>query len=187
MAFPAWSWSNPCLDVAVGFRLGQNSSVNSREKIITWEQLPDWRREVRIAGKRLVVTNGCFDLLHLGHVNYLENARTLGDVLLIGLNGDESVRQLKGEGRPVNPEQDRAGVLAALQSVDAVCIFPEVTANQFLARVEPDIYVKGGDYTLETVNQEEKRTVEKAGGEIRIIPFVPGKSTTALLKRIAAL
>jgi rfaE bifunctional protein nucleotidyltransferase chain/domain len=161
--------------------------VNFRQKIIPWEQLPEWRASVRAAGKKLVVTNGCFDLLHLGHVTYLENARNLGDVLLIGLNGDDSVRQLKGDGRPVNHENDRAGVLSALQSVDAVCIFGEVTANHFLARAQPDIYVKGGDYALDTVNHEERRTVEQAGGTIRIIPFVPGKSTTALLKKIAAL
>src|SRR5262249_12221456 len=150
-------------------------------------QLPEWRERVRAAGKKLVVTNGCFDLLHLGHVTYLENARNLGDLLLIGLNGDESVHQLKGEGRPVNPENDRAGVLAAVESVDAVSIFAEVTANRFLARAQPDIYVKGGDYTIETVNQEERRTIEQTGGSIRIIQFVAGKSTTTLLKRIAGL
>ena len=161
--------------------------MNFRDKIIPWDQLPEWRAKLRAAGKKLVVTNGCFDLLHRGHVTYLENARHLGDVLLIGLNGDASVRQLKGEGRPINLESDRAAVLAALESVDAVCIFSEVTANRFLARAQPDIYVKGGDYTLETVNQEERRTVEQAGGSIRIIPFVAGKSTTALLKKIAAL
>ena len=167
--------------------MGQTLGVNFRQKMISWEELPEWRQKVRAAGKKLVVTNGCFDLLHLGHVTYLENARNLGDLLLIGLNGDESVHQMKGEGRPVNSETDRAGVLAALESVDAVCIFAEVSANRFLTRAQPDIYVKGGDYTLETVNQEERRTVEQAGGSIRIIPFVPGKSTTALLKRIAAL
>jgi len=97
------------------------------------------------------------------------------------------VRQLKGEGRPINNESDRAAVLAALESVDSVCIFGEVTANRFLARAQPDIYVKGGDYTVETVNQEERRTVEQSGGSIRIIPFVPGKSTTSLLKKIVML
>ena len=161
--------------------------MHFREKIIAWEQLPDWRARLRGAGKKVVVTNGCFDLLHLGHVTYLENARNLGDVLLIGLNGDQSVRQLKGEGRPLNAESDRAAVLAALESVAGVCIFSDVTANRFLARAQPDIYVKGGDYSLESVNQEERRTVEQSGGSIRIIPFVPGKSTTALLKKIARL
>jgi len=161
--------------------------VDFRQKIIDWEQLPEWRARLRAARKKLVVTNGCFDLLHPGHVTYLEHARNLGDALLVGLNGDESVQELKGEGRPVNGESDRAAVLAALESVDGVCIFAEVTANRFLARAQPDIYVKGGDYTLETVNQEERRTVEQSGGNIRIIPFVPGKSTTALLRKIAAL
>lgn len=175
------------LGIAVGVVLRQNCLVNFREKIIPWEQLPEWRARLRAAGKKLVVTNGCFDLLHLGHVTYLENARNLGDLLLVGLNGDDSVRQLKGEGRPLNTEGDRAAVLCALQSVGAVCIFTEVTADRFLARAQPDIYVKGGDYTLDIVNQEERRTVEQAGGTIRIIPFVPGKSTTALLKKIAAL
>ena len=107
--------------------------------------------------------------------------------MLVGLNGDDSVRQLKGESRPVNPEADRALVLAALQSVDGVCIFAEKTATRFLAAAQPDIYVKGGDYTLETINQEERRAVEHSGGRIVIIPFVPGKSTTALLKTIARL
>ncbi len=142
---------------------------------------------MRASGKRLVVTNGCFDLLHLGHVTYLETARQQGDALLLGLNGDDAVRQLKGPERPVNAENDRAAVLAALESVDGVCIFTEPTATRFLAAAQPDIYVKGGDYTLATLNQEERRKVEQAGGRIVIIPFVPGKSTTALLNKIARL
>jgi len=158
-----------------------------REKIISWEQLPEWRARMRADGKRLVVTNGCFDLLHLGHVTYLENARSLGDALLIGLNSDEAVRGLKGPSRPVNSEQDRAAVLAALESVSAVCIFKEVTATRFLQHASPDIYVKGGDYTLDTLNQEERRAVEGLRGKIEIISIVPGKSTTALLKKIAEL
>ncbi len=142
---------------------------------------------MRADGKKLVVTNGCFDLLHVGHVTYLESARNQGDALLLGLNGDDSVRQLKGDSRPVNSEADRALVLAALQSVDGVCIFAEKAATRFLAAAQPDIYVKGGDYTLETLNQEERRAVESGGGRIVIIPFVPGKSTTALLQTISRL
>jgi len=142
---------------------------------------------MRASGKRLVVTNGCFDLLHLGHVTYLETARHHGDALLVGLNGDESVRQLKGPERPVTPEDDRAGVLAALESVSGVCIFAEKTATRFLAAAQPDVYVKGGDYTLDTLNQDERRAVEQAGGRIVIIPVVPGKSTTATLKKIMRL
>jgi rfaE bifunctional protein nucleotidyltransferase chain/domain len=161
--------------------------VNFCEKIVSFGQLAQWRAAVRARGTRLVVTNGCFDLLHVGHVSYLQTARNLGEALLVGLNGDDSVRQLKGDGRPVNIESERAQVLAALESVTAVSIFAEKAATHFLAVAQPDIYVKGGDYTLETVNQEERRTVEQAGGKIIFIPFVPGKSTSALLKKIARL
>jgi len=158
-----------------------------REKIIAWDQLPAWRAAVKASGKKLVVTNGCFDILHLGHVTYLETARDQGDALLIGMNGDNAVRELKGAGRPVNSETDRAAVLAALESVNGVCIFTDKTATRFLAAARPDVYVKGGDYTLETLNQDERRAVEQAGGKISIIPFVPGKSTTSLLEKISRL
>ena len=161
--------------------------MNFREKIIPWEELPEWRAACRASGKKLVATNGCFDLLHLGHVSYLENARNQGDVLLVGINSDASVGQLKGPERPVNSESDRAAVVAALASVSAVCIFKEKTAVRFLTAARPDIYIKGGDYTLEKVNQEERRVVEEAGGKIVIVPLVPGKSTTALLKKISQL
>lgn len=161
--------------------------MNFREKIIAWDELPVWRQRLRASGKKLVVTNGCFDLLHLGHVTYLENARNLGDALLLGVNSDAAVRGLKGPNRPVNSETDRASVLAALQSVNGVCIFTEVTATRFLAAAQPDIYVKGGDYTLETLNQDERRAVESAGGKIVLVPFVPGKSTTGLLEKISKL
>lgn len=158
-----------------------------REKIVPWDKLSEWRATVRATGKKLVVTNGCFDLLHLGHITYLETARNHGDALLVGVNGDAAVQELKGPGRPVNGEGDRAAVLAALESVDGVCVFAENTAARFLAAARPDIYVKGGDYTLATLNQEERRIVEQAGGRIVIIPFVPDKSTTALLKKIMRL
>ena len=166
---------------------GKNDGVNFRDKIISWEKLPDWRKQFRATGKKLVVTNGCFDILHLGHVTYLENARNFGDALLIGVNSDAAVRGLKGAGRPVNSETDRESVLAALQSVDGVCIFADTTATKFLAAAQPDIYVKGGDYTLETLNQDERRAVESAGGKIILVPFVPGKSTTSLLEKISRL
>ena len=156
-------------------------------KIIAWDKLPAWRAAMRSSGRKLVVTNGCFDILHLGHVTYLENARNFGDALLIGVNGDAGVRELKGPTRPVNAETDRAAVLAALESITAVCIFPEKTATNFLAAAQPDIYVKGGDYTLETLNQDERRAVESAGGKIMLVPFVPGKSTTGLLEKISRL
>jgi rfaE bifunctional protein nucleotidyltransferase chain/domain len=161
--------------------------MSSREKVLSLEGLATWRTGVRASHRSLVVTNGCFDLLHVGHVTYLEAARSLGDLLLVGLNGDASVRELKGPGRPLNAESDRAIVLAALQMVDAVCIFPEPTATRFLALAQPDVYVKGGDYTLETLNQDERRAVESAGGRIVLLPLVPGRSTTALMKLIGGL
>jgi rfaE bifunctional protein nucleotidyltransferase chain/domain len=158
--------------------------LSYRSKIVPYAELPAWREKNRSG--RLVVTNGCFDLLHLGHVTYLETARNLGDALLVGVNSDAAVRGLKGEGRPLNNESDRAAVIAALQSVDFVCVFPDVRATDFLARAKPDIYVKGGDYTLETLDQNERRTVETNGGAIHLIPFVPGKSTTSMLQKMSA-
>lgn len=142
---------------------------------------------MRASGRKLVVTNGCFDLLHVGHVTYLETARGFGDALLVGVNSDAGVRLLKGESRPVTPEEDRALVLAGLQSVDAVCIFPGKTAAAFLEVAQPDIYVKGGDYTLDQLNQEERGIVERCGGKIIVAPLVPGRSTTAVLKKIHQL
>lgn len=168
-------------------RSAQNWVVNFRDKIIAWDDLPQWREALRQRGQQLVVTNGCFDLLHLGHVTYLENARNLGDVLLVGVNSDDAVRQLKGPNRPVSPEFDRAAILAALQCVDGVCLFHEKRATRFLGHAQPDIYVKGGDYTIDTLDQEERRLVEQAGGKIVILPFVPGKSTTATLEKISRL
>jgi rfaE bifunctional protein nucleotidyltransferase chain/domain len=158
--------------------------VGYRDKILAWDDLPAWRSALRAAGRRLVVTNGCFDILHVGHVTYLETARQLGDALLVGLNSDASVRALKGPGRPVNPQDDRAAVVAALECVSGVCIFQEVDACRFLAYAEPDVYVKGGDYTLDTLNPAERRIVEALGGRIVVLPLVPGRSTTALLQRL---
>jgi rfaE bifunctional protein nucleotidyltransferase chain/domain len=175
------------MGVAKGRPVDKNRVVQFRDKVMAWDKLPDWRAALRASEKKLVVTNGCFDILHLGHVSYLESARALGDALLVGVNGDGSARQLKGPGRPVNGEGDRAAVLAALASVDGVCIFQDKRAVTFLAAVQPDIYVKGGDYTLDTLDQDERRAVESAGGKIAIIPFVPGKSTTALLEKISRL
>ena len=134
-----------------------------------------------------MVTNGCFDILHAGHVTYLDAARQQGDALLVGLNNDASVRQLKGEKRPINSEDDRAAVLAALQAVDAVCIFPEIRATRFLALAQPDIYVKGGDFSVEELPTEERDIVTSFGGKIVTIGFVPGKSTTALQEKISNL
>ncbi len=158
--------------------------MSFRAKIVQLDDLQAWRARQRTAGHTVVATNGCFDLLHVGHISYLEKAKGLGQLLLIGLNSDESVRALKGPSRPVVGENDRAVVLAALELVDAVCVFNEPQATRFLSLAKPDIYVKGGDYTVDTLNQEERRAVESAGGRIVILPFVPGKSTTALLNKL---
>ena len=158
-----------------------------QSKVISWDQLPEWRAEQRRLGRKVVATNGCFDLMHLGHATYLQDARALGDLLLVGVNSDASVRRLKGDSRPINQETDRAGLVAALGSVDAVCVFEDTSARLFLEVAEPDIWAKGADYTLETLNQEERRIVESKGGVIRFIPLVPGRSTTNTLKRLGAV
>ena len=134
--------------------------MDFRKKIVTEEQLPAWLASLRAVGKKNVVTNGCFDILHVGHVTYLEAARNEGDALLVGVTRDAWVGEIKGPGRPVNSEADRAAVLAALESVDGVCIFADKTAVNFLECAKPDVYVKGGDYTLETINQEERRLMQ---------------------------
>lgn len=161
--------------------------MNFRDKILSAEALKTWRDQLHKSGKKLVVTNGCFDLLHVGHVSYLDNAQKLGDALLVGVTGDRGVREIKGEGRPINSETDRAAVLAALQMVDAVHVFSETTALRFLTDVAPDIYVKGGDYTLDTINQAERHLVESLGGKVIILPGVAGKSTTSLVEKILRL
>jgi len=168
-------------------RSRKNRRVNFKDKLVAWEELPRWREKLRKTGQRLVVTNGCFDILHLGHVTYLEAARNKGDLLLVGVNSDAGVKELKGCGRPVNGESDRALVLAALESVSGVCVFPGSTATHFLEVSKPDIYVKGGDYTIDTISQDERRTVEASGGQVTILPIVFGKSTTATLAKLAQL
>jgi rfaE bifunctional protein nucleotidyltransferase chain/domain len=157
-----------------------------RSKIVDLNELAKRAKTLRDSGKKLVVTNGCFDLLHVGHVRYLQAARALGDALAGGLNGDQSVRALKGDDRPVNNERDRAEVVAALASVDFVTIFPEVRATRMLETVTPAIYAKGGDYTTATLHPEERAALEKIGAEIRIIPFEKGYSTSKLLERLCS-
>jgi rfaE bifunctional protein nucleotidyltransferase chain/domain len=138
---------------------------------------------VRRSGGRVVLTNGCFDVLHRGHVDYLTAARALGDLLVVGLNTDSGVRWLKGAGRPVNPAADRACVLAALRCVDAVVAFDEPTAAELCAAVRPDVYVKGGDYTEDRLPEAE--VVRGYGGEVRILAVTPGHSTTATLAALS--
>jgi rfaE bifunctional protein nucleotidyltransferase chain/domain len=153
-------------------------------KIVDLEELSERSKQLRAAGKKLVATNGCFDLLHVGHVHYLQAARALGDLLAVGLNSDRSVRELKGKGRPITAERDRAEILAALQCVDLVTIFPEMRATQFIAASHPAIYVKGGDYSPETLDEQERALLKDIGAEIRFIPFEAGYSTSRLLEKI---
>jgi rfaE bifunctional protein nucleotidyltransferase chain/domain len=131
---------------------------------------------------RLVFTNGCFDLLHPGHVEYLEQAKRLGDILVVGLNTDDSVRRLKGSGRPLAEENDRARVLAALASIDAVALFDEDAPGELIEALLPDVLVKGGDYALADIVGRE--AVEAAGGTVTVVPFVGNYSTSALLERL---
>src|SRR2546423_15307636 len=152
-------------------------------KVIDFMEVSDLCETLRGNGKKLVATNGCFDLLHVGHIRYLQAARALGDALAVGLNDDRSVRELKGPRRPVTSERDRAEVLAALDFVDFVTIFAGTRATQFIAAAHPAIYAKGGDYTPETLNAEERAVLEQIGAEIRIIPFEPGYSTSPLLEK----
>ena len=156
-------------------------------KILHPDELAVAANSLRAQGRKLVLTNGCFDLLHTGHVRYLQAARALGDALVVALNGDDSVRALKGEGRPLNTEHDRAEVVAALECVSYAVIFQEVRVTNLLEKVRPAIYVKGGDYTPETLNPEERAALEKIGAEIRILPFEPGYSTSALIERMKKL
>jgi|UniRef100_A0A7C3WGE2 D-beta-D-heptose 7-phosphate kinase/D-beta-D-heptose 1-phosphate adenosyltransferase len=158
-------------------------NFSTATKIVSREDAACWVRELQARGQQVVFTNGCFDLLHPGHVTYLEQARSLGDALIVAVNTDASVRRLhKGSGRPVNGEADRARVLAALAAVDRVVLFPEDTPREIIAELQPDILVKGGDYTLEEVVGRE--TVLARGGRVEVLPYVPGYSTTALLARI---
>lgn len=159
-------------------------SRHPRLKIMTAEQARAWRDGLRREGRRLVVTNGCFDLLHRGHAEYLHCARQLGDALLVAVNSDLSVRAIKGPERPVVGEADRAYLLGCLESVDAVVLFPEPKPLAVFAAVEPDIYVKGGDYTEETIDQEERALLRRLACAIRFIPFVEGHSTTGTIARV---
>ena len=149
--------------------------------LIPSEYIEEFAAALRAAGARVVFTNGCFDILHAGHVRYLAAARARGDVLILGLNSDDSVRRLKGEARPVNGQKDRAEVVGALRSVDYVTSFEEDTAEALIAKVCPAVYAKGGDYTRETL--PEARVVEAYGGEVAFIPLVAGKSTTGIIAK----
>ena len=157
------------------------------ERLVTSEDLEDLGARYRHEGRRLVLTNGCFDILHTGHVRYLEEARRCGDALIVAVNSDSSVRELKGPARPVNGELDRAEVLSALRCVDHVTIFTGKRVTDVIRTLRPSVYAKGGDYTPETLDPGEKAALDGVGAEIRILQLVPGRSTTAILGRARSL
>ena len=160
-------------------------SIDTMTKIMSIDALIKERQHLRGEGKRLVFTNGCFDLLHPGHVSYLSRARSLGDALVVALNSDRSVRSIKGEGRPILNQQERAEVIAALEAVDYVTIFDDETPRELIAAVLPDVLVKGGDWAVdEIVGREE---VEAAGGRVLSLPYIEGSSTTDIIERIKNL
>jgi D-beta-D-heptose 7-phosphate kinase/D-beta-D-heptose 1-phosphate adenosyltransferase len=154
-------------------------------KILSIDELRAERARLRAVGSRLVFTNGCFDILHVGHVRYLSAARRLGDVLLVAINSDRAVRELKGESRPVMNEAERAEILAALRAVDYVTIFDDVSPRALIADVLPDVLVKGGDYALDEIHGREE--VEAAGGRVLSLPFVEGASTSGIIERLKKL
>ena len=159
------------------------TDCKTSHKVVSRGAAARWVKRLQAEGSKVVFTNGCFDLLHLGHVRYLEEARSLGDALIIGVNTDESVKRLdKDPDRPINSEGDRAAILAALACVDRVVLFGEDTPLELITALQPDILVKGGDYRLEEIVGRE--VVWARGGEVKVIPLVSGYSTTALLARI---
>ncbi len=154
-------------------------------KVVDWKALQSTRFDAKTAGKTVVWTNGCFDLLHVGHVRNLQAARKLGDILVVGLNSDASVQKLKGENRPIVPAEQRAEVLAALECVDFVVVFDESTAELSISRLRPDIYCKGADYAPPHGKPvPEAALVESYGGRIAYLPLVPNTSTTDIVQRI---
>jgi D-beta-D-heptose 7-phosphate kinase/D-beta-D-heptose 1-phosphate adenosyltransferase len=153
-----------------------------RGKILSHDQLLNERARLRDAGRKLVFTNGCFDILHVGHVRYLQAARSLGDALVVAINSDNSTRQLKGAQRPIVPQTERAEMLAALECVDFVTIFDELSPRSLIAALLPDVLVKGGDWQLDEIHGREE--VEAAGGRVLPLPFVAGKSTTNIIEKI---
>jgi rfaE bifunctional protein nucleotidyltransferase chain/domain len=159
--------------------------MKAPNKVLIREQLPSALEPRRTRGERIVFTNGCFDILHVGHVRYLAQARALGDLLVVGLNSDQSVRGLKGEDRPLVPEDERAELLAALEAVDYVSVFDEQRPDALIEVVKPHIHVKGGDYRVDEL--PEASVVEKHGGKVVIMPLVEGRSTTNVIARVLAV
>lgn len=153
------------------------------EKILNDNNLDEIVEKIRKENKTIVLTNGCFDILHVGHVRYLKEAKKLGDYLFIGVNSDSSVKKLKGESRPLNQENDRAEILGSLYFVDYLYIFPEQTADNLILKIKPDVYVKGGDYTKDSL--PEAKTIDKIGADVAFINFIDGYSTTKIIEKIS--
>jgi len=153
--------------------------------LIPSDKIESFCETLREAGQKVVFTNGCFDILHAGHVKYLETARSFGDCLVLGLNTDASVRENKGPERPINSELDRAAVVGALKAVDYVVLFGEKTAETIIAKVRPDVYVKGGDYTLDIL--PEAKIVQGYGGRVEFVPMVAGRSTSNVVEKIKSM
>lgn len=152
------------------------------EKLIEKENLDKIIKKLKSENKKIVFTNGCFDILHAGHVRYLKESKKFGDILIVGLNSDISVKKIKGESRPINPEMDRAEVLAGLEAVNYIVLFDETSPVKLLEEIKPDIYTKGADYTVETL--PEAKTVLSYGGKIEFIKFLEGRSTTKIIDKI---
>ena len=150
--------------------------------LVKRSELDDLLKKLKAHGKTIVTTNGCFDILHVGHVRYLEKAKSFGDVLIVALNSDKSVKSIKGQNRPINNENDRAEVLSALRSVDYVVLFDEDSPIDLLLQIKPDVHTKGADYTIETL--PEAKGIIDAGGRIEFISFVEGKSTTSIIEKM---
>ena len=155
------------------------------EKILSLEQMNRERERLRSSGLSLVFTNGVFDLIHIGHIRYLTEARAFGDRLVVAINSDRSVRQLKGESRPIFNERERAEILAALRMVDYVTIFDDVSPRTLIAELLPDVLIKGGDYGIDAIHGREE--IEKAGGRVISLPFIDGASTTSIIEKMKSV
>ena len=161
-----------------------NSAQPASARVISFSECVAVRQRLRNENRRVVLTNGCFDVLHRGHFEYLERSASLGDFLIVAVNSDSSIQTLKGPDRPLNNEQDRAFAIASLRCVDLAFVFPGPRLSSELRAIAPDIYTKAGDYTVESLDPDERRALHDVAAEIRILPFIAGHSTTSLLQKL---
>lgn len=164
----------------------RSNQIFRSDKCVTISELMKIAKRKRLRREQMVFTNGCFDILHVGHVCYLESARKLGDYLVVALNSDRSVKKLKGKNRPINDERSRARVLAGFAAVNYVVVFGTKRVTPLLHRLQPEIYVKGGDYTEKTLDPAERQAIQSVRGKIRILPIWKGYSTTSIIKKMRA-